>query len=33
MERFNPKGPKSVLENLTKPTSKYKLHAWMALGG
>lgn len=28
-----PPSPVSVPENLTKPTSKYKLHAWMALGG
>ncbi len=33
METLYPKGPETVSENLTKPTSKYKLHAWMALGG
>lgn len=33
MEKLYPKGPESVSENLTKPTSKYKLQAWMALGG
>ncbi|MCR6641004.1 MAG: M48 family metallopeptidase [Sporocytophaga sp.] len=33
MEILYPKGPESVPENLTKPTSKYRLHAWLALGG
>src|SRR5262245_10970486 len=33
MDQAYPTGPAAVPENLTQPTSSYRTHAWLAMGG